>query len=310
MTSSKTAKHTLILAAVFGVLLAAPACAGDLPAGNIGIPGAPPATVSEGSAKYIQSIVNDALEALFYCHKERYDSDMRALRSALATANMKIQINNEDPLSHDEESGAIDPTTHAGKELLKGKADAAGLADIINRLQAMGDWDRRCHDKVFEPPPNPPPPNPLPPGPPPKPRPQPLTGKGTPTHRTTSCTACKGKAKALNDASDKWLADQAANAPPVQLMYDEADVRQKSDALDACERTCHEHSTAVHRGNAKAVSEDNPLYMQNYKAPAKQTTTHKKNSNEGQGPSQSDVDRQTDQPSNDNDHNPDIPVPH
>jgi hypothetical protein len=62
-----------------------------------------------------------------------------------------------------------------------------------------------------------------------------------------------------------------------------------------------------------AVSEDNPLYMENYKAPAKtRTSTHQKSGDEGEGPSQNDVDRETEQPSNDDRTNqqPDIPIPH
>jgi hypothetical protein len=67
----------------------------------------------------------------------------------------------------------------------------------------------------------------------------------------------------------------------------------------------------AHRKPGSAVSEDNPLYKQDYKAPANKTPpTHKKPNDSGTVPSQSDVDRQTDQPSNDSDKQPNIPVPH
>src|SRR5262249_43371936 len=132
------------------------------------------------------------------------------------------------------------------------------------------------------------------------------------THRTTACATCQETARQLNAASDKWLADQGAGAPPVQLMFDEAHVRELSDALDACERTCHEtHSaTTTRHPKSRGVSEDNPLYMENYKAQGKpKTSTHKKTGDDGSGPSREDVERQNDEPAK-NDSNPEPPIPH
>jgi hypothetical protein len=85
--------------------------------------------------------------------------------------------------------------------------------------------------------------------------------------------------------------------------------------VDQCQKQdVNPKSPPPNRPNPKrkaGVSEDSPLYMYGYKAPAnsKPSTTKKKSGDSGTGPSQNDVDRQTDQPSNDNDKQPEIPVP-
>lgn len=61
----------------------------------------------------------------------------------------------------------------------------------------------------------------------------------------------------------------------------------------------------------KVIGEDDPRYMEGYKTPAStKPATHKKSGDTGNGPSREDVDRETEQPSNDNDKQPEIPLPH
>ncbi|MBI3678073.1 MAG: hypothetical protein HY243_15800 [Proteobacteria bacterium] len=61
----------------------------------------------------------------------------------------------------------------------------------------------------------------------------------------------------------------------------------------------------------RAVTEDNPLYEEHYTPPpSTKTRTHKKSGDDTSGPSRDDADRQTDEPSNDNANQPEIPIPH
>ena len=75
--------------------------------------------------------------------------------------------------------------------------------------------------------------------------------------------------------------------------------------------TTPKHPKKPVKHGKRAVTEDNPLYEEHYTPPlSTKTKTHKKSGDDGTGPSRDDVDRQTDEPSNDNANQPEIPVPH
>jgi hypothetical protein len=122
-------------------------------------------------------------------------------------------------------------------------AEAAAISKAMDAVEARRQADLTELDLLSKKPPcveTPPPPPPPPPTPPPPVGP----AGGTPTHRTTSCEQCRKAADALNAASDRLLADQGdPRITPAQLVIDQADIKSKADALDSCEKACHEHSS-------------------------------------------------------------------
>ncbi|MBI3678072.1 MAG: hypothetical protein HY243_15795 [Proteobacteria bacterium] len=75
--------------------------------------------------------------------------------------------------------------------------------------------------------------------------------------------------------------------------------------------TAPKHPKKPVKHGKRAVTEDNPLYEEHYTPPpSTKTKTHKKSGDDTSGPSRDDADRQTDEPSNDNANQPEIPIPH
>ncbi|MBI3678059.1 MAG: hypothetical protein HY243_15730 [Proteobacteria bacterium] len=173
-----------------------------------------------------------------------------------------------------------------------------------------------CETPVTPPPPPPPMP-PYPPGPNDR-NPPPYR---EPHHVVTSCAKCKSLADQVNDIIDE-LKDAWAKKHSISKL--QSDMQIYARALNVCERTCLVQppqsveppgpppplkSPKSKASNKRGLSEDSPLYMDNYKSTAKPKphTTHK-NSDTG-GPSRED--QKSDEPDNDkSDTKPEIPIPH